>query len=71
MITIPNDPDRILTIVLCDLGIPYVETMGGDIAVQLDPDADGRLERLIGQLSSIRWQYQPGRAIQMELLSCS
>jgi hypothetical protein len=37
------------------------------IRVEMDGELDGRLERLVDDLSRLRWAYTPGRTLQLEL----
>ena len=58
--------------VLDALGIPWTEGQpangtAGTILVQLDSATDGRLEALVGDLSELRWKYEPGRRLQLAL----
>ena len=39
----------------------------GLMAVEMDEEADARLEELINRLSELRWRYEAGRRLQMEL----
>lgn len=64
--------DAMLTTVLDGLGIHW--TVGrppngavGSIRIQLDREGDFLLEQIIGQLSGLRWQYTPGRTLQLEM----
>ena len=65
-----HSPDLIL--VLDVLGIPWVEGRPrngaqGTIVIRMDTATDGRLEYLVGQLSELRWKYEPGRHLQFAL----
>ena len=35
------------------------------IRVPVDPRTDARLEHLVGDLSDLRWHYEPGRCLQL------
>ena len=61
-----------LVLVLDALGVPWTEGQpangtSGTVLVQLDGASDGRLEDLVGDLSELRWKYEPGRRLQLAL----
>lgn len=61
-----------LTLVLNALGIHWREGhpsngSHGTIVVLMDDQADGRLEDLINSLSDLRWRYEPGRTLQLQM----
>jgi len=63
----PTDPaDQDLTAVLEALGVPYT-TDGPRIQILVDQATDARLEAVIDSLARIRWNYTPGRTLQMAL----
>ena len=58
--------------VLDALGILWTEGRPANghqatIVVTVDVHTDGRLEALVGDLSRLRWSYEPGRQLQLTL----
>lgn len=70
--TIEMQYDSDLTAVLDGLGIAWTKGRppngtAGTIKVSLDREGDFLLEQIIGRLSDLRWQYVPGRTLQLEM----
>ncbi|HFD40856.1 MAG TPA: hypothetical protein ENJ31_13520 [Anaerolineae bacterium] len=69
IITTHHTPDLART--LRGLGISAMPADGNghgpQLRVEMNHEADARLEALIDALSELRWQYEPGRAFQLRL----
>ena len=55
---------------LTALGVPWTTGQPsngrqGTLIVPMDNETDARLEHLVGDLSDLRWHYQPGRRLQL------
>ena len=61
-----------LILALDALGVPWAEGRppngtDGTIVVKMDTQTDGRLETLINYLADLRWRYEPGRTLQLQM----
>ena len=70
MVELPwdEDLDAVLRVMGVKVKVRGARTAEGPVLlVEMDDGADGRLEDLVNLLSKVRWLYDKGRRMQLEL----